>query len=104
MFGKSTPGILLAFIAAMHAGCGQDPPAGIPANVSAVQVLVEPLQYHSIQTRVEAVGTSRAIRSIELHPATSGEVAAVKFEPGQRAAGDAGLNRGRRKAAVAHAE
>jgi RND family efflux transporter MFP subunit len=107
MFGKTTPGILLAVMAALQAGCSQDPPAGIPASVSAVQVLVEPLQYHSIQTRVEAVGTSRAIRSIELHPATSGEVVAVKFEPGQRvSAGDVlvELDSRQEKLAVALAE
>jgi RND family efflux transporter MFP subunit len=107
MFGKLTPAILLVFTAALHAGCGQDTPAGIPASVSTVQVLVEPLQYHSIQTRVEAVGTSRAIRSIELHPATSGEVVAVKFEPGQRvSAGDVlvELDSRQEKLAVALAE
>ncbi|MEX2125261.1 MAG: efflux RND transporter periplasmic adaptor subunit [Woeseia sp.] len=47
-----------------------------------VRVIVEPLQYSSEDTRVEAVGTSRAVQSIAIHPATSGEVVAVNFEPG----------------------
>ena len=33
--------------------------------------------------RIEAVGTARAHRSITLHPATAGEVAAVLFSPGE---------------------
>lgn len=48
-----------------------------------VRVIVEPLQYSNARTRVEAVGTSRAVQSIAIHPATSGEVVAVNFEPGQ---------------------
>lgn len=48
-----------------------------------VRVLVQPLQLSSARTEVEAVGTSRAVRSITVHPATSGEVVAVNFEPGQ---------------------
>lgn len=35
-------------------------------------------------TRVEAVGTSRAIRSITVYPATSGEVVAVNFTAGEK--------------------
>jgi RND family efflux transporter MFP subunit len=94
-------------MAVLHAACGQDTPAGISTGAPAPQVLVEPLQYHRMQTRVEAVGTSRAIRSIELHPATSGEVISVQFEPGQRvSAGDVlvELDSRQEKLAVALAE
>lgn len=49
----------------------------------AVRVIVEPLQFSTAQTRVEAVGTSRAVQSIAVYPRTSGEVVAVNFEPGQ---------------------
>lgn len=49
-----------------------------------VRAIVEPLQLENVRTRVEAVGTSRALHSIDLHPATSGEVTAVNFEPGER--------------------
>jgi RND family efflux transporter MFP subunit len=41
------------------------------------------LRFESASTRVEAVGTSRAIRSVVIHPAASGRVVAVNFEPGQ---------------------
>lgn len=49
----------------------------------AVRVIVEPLRFEPERTRVEAVGTSRAMRSVDVYPATSGEVIAVDFEPGQ---------------------
>ena len=49
-----------------------------------VSVIAESLQFESAQTRVEAVGTSRAVLSAELYPAASGEVVAVNFEPGQQ--------------------
>ncbi|HNP35499.1 MAG TPA: efflux RND transporter periplasmic adaptor subunit [Woeseiaceae bacterium] len=57
-----------------------------PPNMGStpVRVVVEPLEFASAETRVEAVGTSRAKRSIALHPATSGQVVAVNFEPGQK--------------------
>lgn len=67
-----------------------------------VPVLVSPLEIDNTQTRVEAVGTSRAIRSIEVHPATSGEVDAVRFEPGQKVAqGDVLVELDRRDEALA---
>lgn len=74
---------ILALTAALVAGCGGGAPSGHGAAGSPIRVLVEPLAFDNTFTRVEAVGTSRAIRSIELHPATSGEVDAVHFEPGQ---------------------
>jgi RND family efflux transporter MFP subunit len=48
-----------------------------------VPVLVEPLRFEAARTRADAVGTSRAVLSSELYPATSGEVTSVNFEPGQ---------------------
>ena len=48
-----------------------------------VRVIVEPLQFEPARAVVEAVGTSRALRSVDVYPATSGEVVAVDFEPGQ---------------------
>ena len=46
-------------------------------------VIAEQIGFEYARTRVEAVGTSRAVLSAELYPATSGEVIAVNFEPGQ---------------------
>lgn len=66
------------------AGCDEtqtDPQA--PSSKPPVPVIVETLQFEPERTRVEAVGTSRAIRSVDVYPATSGEVIAVDFEPGQ---------------------
>ena len=71
------------------AGCGDDPREARIAVDRTVPVVVAPLQLDTARTRLEAVGTSRALQSIELHPATSGEVIAVNFQPGQRvSAGD----------------
>jgi len=75
---------ILALSAALLARCGGSESSGHGAAGAPVRVLVEPLTFDNTFTRVEAVGTSRAIRSIELHAATSGEVDAIHFEPGQR--------------------
>jgi RND family efflux transporter MFP subunit len=67
-----------------------------------VPVIVESLQFEAERTRVEAVGTSRAIRSVDVYPATSGEVIAVDFEPGQFVAkGDKLVELDRREQALA---
>jgi membrane fusion protein (multidrug efflux system) len=47
-------------------------------------VLVEPVVFEPERIRFRAVGTSRARRSVVLHPPSAGEVTAVRFEPGQR--------------------
>lgn len=75
---------IIAFALAALAACGGDASSGISPGAAPIRVLVQPLAIDRTRTRVEAVGTSRAIRSIELHPATSGEVEAVHFEPGQK--------------------
>lgn len=63
--------------------CSEAPePARLTVD-RAVPVIVEPLRFESARTRVEAVGTSRAVLSAEIHPAASGEVVSVNFEPGQ---------------------
>jgi membrane fusion protein, multidrug efflux system len=49
-----------------------------------IRVVVEPLRLNEERTRVEAVGTSRALLSIAVHPAVSGEVVAVTFGPGEQ--------------------
>ena len=88
--------LLAAGACVVLAACAEDRPGGGSGVVTpamqadtGVRAIVEPLQFENVRTRVEAVGTSRALHSIELHPATSGEVTAVNFEPGQRvSAGD----------------
>jgi membrane fusion protein (multidrug efflux system) len=54
------------------------------AGDKAVTVVVEPVRFSDELTRIEAVGTSRAVQSVTITPETSGEVVAVKFGPGQR--------------------
>ncbi|MBT8086945.1 MAG: efflux RND transporter periplasmic adaptor subunit [Gammaproteobacteria bacterium] len=51
--------------------------------MSAVRVIAEPLAFERARTRIEAVGTSRARLSTEVYPASSGEVVAIDFTPGQ---------------------
>jgi RND family efflux transporter MFP subunit len=63
--------------------CGNpDQDTGGRDIAAAVQVIVEPLRLDNTSTRLEAVGTSRAVRSIEIFPATSGEVVSINFQPG----------------------
>jgi RND family efflux transporter MFP subunit len=83
---KSIRLTVIAVMAAFLGGCsdtneGAQFAAGPTARV--VPVIAEPLAFEHARTTIEAVGTSRAILSAELHPATAGEVVAVNFEPGQ---------------------
>ena len=50
----------------------------------AATVLVEAVELRAQRTRIKAVGTARAYRSVTLHPAAAGEVAAVHFAPDQK--------------------
>ncbi|MDE0456392.1 MAG: efflux RND transporter periplasmic adaptor subunit [Chromatiales bacterium] len=50
----------------------------------AATVLVEAVELRAERTRIKAVGTARAYRSVTLHPAAAGEVAAVHFAPDQK--------------------
>ncbi|GAK46200.1 HlyD family secretion protein [Tepidicaulis marinus] len=61
-----------------------------PARASrAAPVIVEKVTFRPERTRLEAVGTSRALKSVTIHPAVSGEVTAVEFTPGEKVeAGD----------------
>ena len=76
--------ISIAAVILLIGACSADTGDSDRSEPRTVRVLVEPLELDNTRTRVEAVGTSRAIRSIELHPAASGEVDAVRFEPRQR--------------------
>ncbi len=73
-------------VATLLAACADERPVGNGRGASPPSVVVASLDFERARTRVEAVGTSRAIRSVDLHPAASGEVVAVNFEPGQRVA------------------
>ncbi|MDT0605195.1 efflux RND transporter periplasmic adaptor subunit [Thalassotalea castellviae] len=51
---------------------------------SAANVITLPISFENITSRVEAVGTAEAIRSVVLYPAVADKVTEVNFVPGQR--------------------
>lgn len=65
------------------AGCGPDGETGNDRNIPR-PVITAPTVWQSEQTRVEAVGTSRARQSVTLYPMAAGEVVAVHFKAGQK--------------------
>lgn len=72
-----------AAAALMLGACSEAPAPSRNFASQAVPVIAEAVQFESARTRVEAIGTSRAVLSAELYPAASGEVVAVNFDPGQ---------------------
>jgi membrane fusion protein (multidrug efflux system) len=73
----------LLFACVWLAACVPEPEDQFRATQSAPLVVVAPLQFSNERTRIEAVGTSRANRSITVFPAVSGEVVKVRFTSGQ---------------------
>ncbi len=78
-----------ALCAVLVSACGEEgsqrvAQANVRTAAPQVRVIVQPLRFNEERTRIEAVGTSRAILSIAVYPAVSGEVIAVNFEPGQK--------------------
>jgi len=75
-------------IALVLAGCsggkGGEQSGEGAANPRATPVIVQAVAYEPEQVRLEAVGTSRARKSVVLYPPSSGEVTAVNFDAGQR--------------------
>lgn len=78
-----TTGIALVGLLLL-AGCSEKTDNRQAATEKTVTVVVEAVRFSNEQTRIEAVGTSRAMQSVTLNPVTSGEVVAVNFEPGQK--------------------
>lgn len=54
----------------------------------AIPVVAMPVRFEAESNRVEAVGTSRALRSVELYPESAGEVVEVTFTGGEAVAKD----------------
>ncbi len=71
-----------ALAAVSLSGCNDADTPDRARTAAEVPVIVESLQFEPFRTRLEAVGTSRALQSVELYPATAGDVVAVYFEPG----------------------
>ncbi len=81
--------MLAATAALAVTACSEAPAPDRSAQGRSVQVVAEQVRFERTHAGIEAVGTSRAVLSAELYPATSGEVVSVQFEPGQAvAAGD----------------
>ncbi|MGD8174365.1 efflux RND transporter periplasmic adaptor subunit [Marinimicrobium sp. ARAG 43.8] len=60
-------------------------PPSMPGSAERIRpVLTENVEYRAERMFVEAVGTSRALKSVEVRPAVTGEVIAVNFEMGQK--------------------
>lgn len=94
--GRSVKGLLLLLVAGFVAGCDQAAEetsgrGGWRGGASSgVPVVAEAVRFEAERVRIEAVGTARAKRSVELYPEAAGEVVAVNFTPGERVAeGDA---------------
>jgi len=108
-----TPAIIIVMVAAAVGTVAlspgflkEDPASGQAkrrsAGSRAIPVLLEPVALEPERTRIEAVGTSRAIRSVTLYPATTGEVVAVHFKANQPvSAGDILVELDRRDAELA---
>ncbi|MDA0978957.1 MAG: efflux RND transporter periplasmic adaptor subunit [Proteobacteria bacterium] len=71
-------------------------------NAEPVRVIAEPVQINNQLTRIEAVGTSRALQSVTLHPPSAGEIVRINFKPGQHVdAGDVLVELDQRKEKLA---
>lgn len=64
-------------------GCGGRDGANANDKNTPRPVVTAPAAWQTEQTRVEAVGTSRARQSVTLYPRADGEVVAVHFKAGQ---------------------
>ncbi len=78
--------LCIACAATVAFGCSNADTATQARSAIPTRVIVEPVEFERTNTRLEAVGTSRALSSAELYPVSSGEVVAVNFEPGQAVA------------------
>lgn len=83
--------LALTLLCLLAAGCSPpDPPAASGGSGrDAIPVVAAAVVFEAEANLIEAVGTSRAFRSVELHPESSGEVETVTFDGGEAvSAGD----------------
>lgn len=67
-------------------GCADPAPSGGVAVTEAIPIVAVPVEFEPEANLIEAVGTSRAFRSAELHPEAAGEVVDVTFDGGEAVA------------------
>lgn len=87
--GRHLPALLTApLLTLLLGGCGdtQDAAQARQADRPATPVITSVVHMQTRRTRIEAVGTARALKSVELHAEAAGAVKAVNFEPGDRVA------------------
>ncbi|MDX1299887.1 MAG: efflux RND transporter periplasmic adaptor subunit, partial [Pseudomonas sp.] len=58
--------------------------AQVAANSRATQVIIQPVSFEQQTSRIEAVGSAEAVRSVVLYPAVADKVTLVNFTPGQK--------------------
>jgi membrane fusion protein (multidrug efflux system) len=78
------PAITGLIVSLFASACSDTETTVVTRRDNTATVIVEAVQFRDEITRLEAVGTSRALQSVTVTPVASGEVVAVNFVPGQR--------------------
>ena len=85
-FHKRVSGALFACTYVIVSGCSQDDSAPRPAEDGresrVVPVVAEAVKLDKKRTKIEAVGTARALRSVDVFAEAAGEVVQINFQPG----------------------
>lgn len=94
--GRVVGAAALLALGGLLAGCTErdaraDADAARQTMPRAIPIVAARVGFEAQRSRIEAVGTSRAFRSVEVHPETAGRVVAVDFEGGERVAAGARL-------------
>jgi RND family efflux transporter MFP subunit len=63
---------------------GPDQRAGQSTARAPTPVVAQPVAFTPQQTRIRAIGTARAVRSVTLYPASDGEVVVLDIDPGSK--------------------
>ena len=58
--------------------------AQVSGNNAPAKVIMAPVAFEAQRSRIEAVGTAEAIRSVTIFPAAADKVTAIHFTPGQK--------------------
>lgn len=74
---------MAAALSAWLTGCAEPAPSGGVGVTDAIPIVAVPVEFEPEANLIEAVGTSRAFRSAELHPEAAGEVVDVTFDGGE---------------------
>jgi len=81
----------IAFVLLLSACSGPTEPleSAVRESRPAIPVIAEAVEFQASRSRIETVGTSRALRAAEIHAESAGEVVAVHFSGGERVAAGA---------------